>query len=168
MKNLILIILLFLSLSVIAQKDTTSKTSRITASCKLGSFSGSISPNSNVNGRAINPQVSFGTNVRANVGFMILRFDTIGQAIDSAKMIYSRIQLGVSFEQEIGKTNLYVGGAYDVMPNYGGRGIGNMVSMRVGYLIHKTIDLSVQSSKMFGRSPEPSGNLYVFGFGWRF
>lgn len=168
MKIFLVSILVGLSLGVFAQSDTVSQIPWIRASYKIGNFSGSLFPNSNVNGTATNPQLSFGKNVRANLGFMIVRFDTTEQAVDSADMLFTRFQLGLSFEQEIRNTNLYVGGAYDLMPANRGRGVGNMVSMRMGYLLQNRIDFSVQSSKIFGRSPEPSGTILLFGFGLRF
>jgi hypothetical protein len=95
--------------------------------------------------------------------------DTNGQGIDTLNTELSNFEVGLSFEEFVGKTNLYVGGGFNLLGNNKSENFnGNRVMINMGYLIDKTFDLSVQASRTFNRNPGISGSLLMFGLGIRF
>ena len=164
MKNLILLISMLFCLNLAAQTDTSQRKSWVSATMKLGSFNGSLFSTDEIRGFALNPVVSFGKTVKLNVGCLRVNLDTIGRGLDSIRPTFDRFQLGLSFEQQIPNTSLYVGAAYDLSAPRANARASNMVSIRMGYLISENTDFSVQSSRIFAGLPDPSGNVILFGF----
>ena len=164
MKKSLLFVAILFTISSLAQSDSTSRNSYFNATLKLGSFSGQSSPTQKIQGFAYNPYLSFGNKIKLNLGFLIVSLDTNGQGIDTLNTELSNFEVGLSFEEFVGKTNLYVGGGFNLSENF----TGNRVMINTGYLIDKTFDLSLQASRTFNRNPGISGSLLMFGLGIRF
>jgi hypothetical protein len=168
-----LLFLVFFTVNCSAQTDSTDGEKResiFNATLKTGSFTGQSSPLQKIQGFAYNPYLSFGKKVKLNIGFLIVNLDTNGQGIDTLDTQIDNFEIGLSFEENIRKTNLYVGGGLNLLGSNGGSNpfMGNRVLVNVGYLIEGTFDLSIQASRTFHRNPGISGSLLMFGLGIRF
>jgi|GEM_PF-675684 hypothetical protein len=169
MKKSLLFVAILFTISSLAQSDSTSRNSYFNATLKLGSFSGQSSPTQKIQGFAYNPYLCFGNKIKLNLGFLIVSLDTNGQGIDTLNTELSNFEVGLSFEEFVGKTNIYIGGGFNLLGNNKSENFnGNRVMINMGYLIDKTFDLSVQASRTFNRNPGISGSLLMFGLGIRF
>ena len=103
MKKSLLFVAILFTISSLAQSDSTSRNSNFNATLKLGSFNGQSSPTQKIQGFAYNPYLSFGNTIKFNLGFLIVSLDTNGQGIDTLNTELSNFEVGLSFEEFVGK-----------------------------------------------------------------
>jgi len=157
-------------MNAVAQNDSNSRSSIFSATLKIGSFYGQSTPTQKIQGFAYNPYISFGKELKFNLGYLIVSLDTNGQGIDTLETRIDNFEIGLSFEERIPNTNLYLGGGFNLLSRGDGGNPfeGNRVMANAGYLLDETLDFSVQASRTFNRNPGISGSLLMFGLGIRF
>jgi hypothetical protein len=170
MKKCLLLVFVVFSLNAVAQNDSNSRSSIFSAYLKVGSFYGQSTPTQKIQGFAYNPYISFGKKLKFNLGYLIVSLDTNGQGIDTLETQIDNFEIGLSFEERIPNTNLFIGGGLNLFGEDGDNPfLGNRVMANAGYILDGNLaSFSVQASRTFNRNGGISGSLLMFGIDIRF
>lgn len=161
-------ILTFLSLYChsIAQNDTTRVPFEFGVKMSLGHLKGDyINGNKNISSGCYAPQIELGRKLKFNIGAIILRTDSLSAA-DTFGQKLSRLAIGFSFKEHLGKSNLYMQGSYSLLlrENIGPEKEGHYILLEIGQTMPDTyVDLFLSAGRLFDKEKIYTGTTFNFG-----
>ncbi len=157
---------LFLSISSLAQSDSSSSAPNFRFSASIGSMTGlNYLKNEPDAAFVFNPSIESGKIVSIHAGALVLSRDMI--LVDSTHSKRTTfIEVGLSARQTFADDKLYAGGGYYFLRNSGGE--GHRVVGQLGVRVSKFSSFYIEHSKIYAKDEDFTGSLLNFGISLQF